>query len=136
MNSKKVLAELAKIQMELAELKAGLEELKKQRKAAPAQEAPPQYSQPMGPPPYNPYAQQGYPPQGYPQQGYPPQAQQFARSGPAEPPPGWQPRGEAPPMGGEAEEQRAKLDKPIDRNGVAPADVNIEKMFYFGNKKK
>jgi hypothetical protein len=28
-----------------------------------------------------------------------------------------------------------KLDKPIDRNGVAPADVSIEKMFYFGNKR-
>lgn len=27
-----------------------------------------------------------------------------------------------------------KLDKPIDRNGVAPASVSIEKMFYCGNK--
>ncbi len=25
--------------------------------------------------------------------------------------------------------------QPIDRNGVAPADVSIEKMFYFGNKR-
>jgi len=27
-----------------------------------------------------------------------------------------------------------KLTKPIDRNRVAPADVQIEKIFYFGNK--
>jgi len=27
-----------------------------------------------------------------------------------------------------------KLDKPIDRNGVAPADVSIQKIFYCGNK--
>jgi len=25
-------------------------------------------------------------------------------------------------------------DKPIDRNGIAPADVSIDKMFYFGQK--
>ena len=31
-------------------------------------------------------------------------------------------------------EKEKKLDKPIDRNGVAPADVSIEKMFYCGNK--
>ncbi|KYK26020.1 hypothetical protein AYK26_01070 [Euryarchaeota archaeon SM23-78] len=33
------------------------------------------------------------------------------------------------------EEVQKKLDKPIDRNGVAPADVSIEKIFYCGNKK-
>ena len=33
------------------------------------------------------------------------------------------------------EKEAKKLDKPIDRNGVAPADVSIEKMFYFGNKR-
>lgn len=32
-------------------------------------------------------------------------------------------------------EKEKKLAKPIDRNGVAPADVSIEKMFYFGNKR-
>ena len=32
-------------------------------------------------------------------------------------------------------EAARKLDKPIDRNGVAPADVSIEKMFYYGNKR-
>jgi hypothetical protein len=31
-------------------------------------------------------------------------------------------------------EVQEKLEKPIDRNGVAPADVSIEKMFYYGNK--
>jgi hypothetical protein len=34
-----------------------------------------------------------------------------------------------------AREKERKLEKPIDRNGVAPADVSIEKMFYFGNKR-
>jgi hypothetical protein len=32
------------------------------------------------------------------------------------------------------EKETKKLDRPIDRNGVAPADVSIEKMFYFGKK--
>jgi hypothetical protein len=32
-------------------------------------------------------------------------------------------------------EAQKKLEKPIDRNGVAPADVSIEKMFYYGNKR-
>jgi hypothetical protein len=27
-----------------------------------------------------------------------------------------------------------KLDQPIDRNGVAPADVSIGKIFYCGNR--
>lgn len=32
-------------------------------------------------------------------------------------------------------EKREPLDKPIDRNNVAPSDVTIEKMFNFSNKK-
>jgi hypothetical protein len=39
---------------------------------------------------------------------------------------------QAPPQ--QAAPER-RLDKPIDRNGVAPADVSIEKIFYFGNKR-
>ncbi|MBW2990718.1 hypothetical protein KY348_03370 [Candidatus Woesearchaeota archaeon] len=31
-------------------------------------------------------------------------------------------------------EVQKKLEKPIDRTGVAPADVSIEKIFYCGNK--
>lgn len=31
--------------------------------------------------------------------------------------------------------QKAAIDEPIDRNGVAPSTVSIEKMFYCGNKK-
>lgn len=30
---------------------------------------------------------------------------------------------------------RAPEPKPIDRNGVAPADISVEKFFYFGNKR-
>ena len=33
-----------------------------------------------------------------------------------------------------AREKERKLDKPIDRNGVAPASVAIDKIFYCGNK--
>jgi len=32
-------------------------------------------------------------------------------------------------------EKRAPVETPIDRNNVAPADVTIEKMFNFSNKK-
>ena len=32
-------------------------------------------------------------------------------------------------------EVQKQLDKPIDRNGVAPADVSIEKIFYCGTKR-
>jgi hypothetical protein len=32
------------------------------------------------------------------------------------------------------EKEFKKLDKPIDRNGVAPASVSIDKIFYCGNK--
>ncbi|MBN2459722.1 hypothetical protein JXB28_05545 [Candidatus Woesearchaeota archaeon] len=31
-------------------------------------------------------------------------------------------------------EVQKKLDKPIDRNGVAPADVSVENIFYCGDK--
>lgn len=33
-------------------------------------------------------------------------------------------------------EVQIRLDKPIDRNGVAPADVAVENIFYFGDKPK
>jgi DNA repair exonuclease SbcCD ATPase subunit len=32
-------------------------------------------------------------------------------------------------------EVEKRLDRPIDRNGVAPSSVSIEKMFYCGNKR-
>ncbi len=32
------------------------------------------------------------------------------------------------------EKEFKKLDRPIDRNGVAPASVSIDKIFYCGNK--
>lgn len=33
-------------------------------------------------------------------------------------------------------EVQSRLDKPIDRNGVAPADVQVENIFYCGDKAK
>ena len=83
-----------------------------------------------------------YPPPNFQQQFVQQQAYaQPAYGGPAEPPPGWQPRGaqqmvQQVPHEETDMERKAKLTKPIDRNGVAPADVSIENMFYFGNKKK
>lgn len=31
-------------------------------------------------------------------------------------------------------QNRKPVDRPIDRNNVAPKDVDIQKIFYFGNK--
>jgi hypothetical protein len=33
------------------------------------------------------------------------------------------------------EEVKTPITQPIDRNGVAPAEVDIQKMFYMGHKK-
>ena len=33
------------------------------------------------------------------------------------------------------EEVRAPITQPIDRNGVSPAEVDIQKMFYMGHKR-
>ncbi|MEM4260193.1 MAG: hypothetical protein QXG00_03070 [Candidatus Woesearchaeota archaeon] len=38
------------------------------------------------------------------------------------------------PIHTSSERERQPLDKPIDRIGVAPADVSIEKIFNFGNR--
>ena len=35
---------------------------------------------------------------------------------------------------GQQPEAPRAADKPIDRNGVAPADVSVEKIFYMGNR--
>ena len=73
------------------------------------------------------------PPQ-YPQQGDPQQAPagryagQFAAASAPVPEP---PRNKwASPS------ERPASTEPIDRNGVAPSEVSIEKFFYMGNKKK
>jgi uncharacterized coiled-coil protein SlyX len=52
------------------------------------------------------------------------------------PPPQWQPQQWQPPQQQWAPPvERVPEAKPIDRNGVAPADVSVEKFFYFGNKR-
>jgi|GEM_PF-2497905 len=110
MNSKKVLAELTKLHQEIADVKSEIAELKKQRpSAAPA----PSYTQPMGPPP-----------------------RQEERSRAPEPPQNWQPRQEPQEPQTQQEPPQRDQNKPIDRNKVAPADVDIQNIFYFGNKKK
>lgn len=37
---------------------------------------------------------------------------------------------------GRMPQERQPESRPIDRNGVAPADVSVEKFFYTGSKKK
>jgi len=97
--------------------------------AQPAAQNPGFGSQSYGPP-------QGYAPQApYPQQqAYPQQSAQNPAFG------GPQPYAQGYPQQQQAyaepvQEERRPSDKPIDRNGVAPSSVSIEKMFYFGNKK-
>lgn len=156
MQAKKIQAEFAKLRDELSQVK---EELRKEIHAvkqdpsysqagqarvqmyseAPPQQEPqpvPRYAQADTAPRY---AQQGYPPQsspqyaqapqqqGYPQQGYPPQAPPQQQSWNQAYPP-QQRGGDKPPSAA-----------PIDRNGVPPSEVSVEKFFNFsgtGGKKK
>ena len=37
---------------------------------------------------------------------------------------------------GQQQREKAPETRPIDRNGVAPSEVSVEKFFYMGNKKK
>jgi hypothetical protein len=137
MQAKKINAELQKLREELSQVK---EELRKEIHAVKqdasytdvggarvqmyADVPPPQPQEPV--PRYAQQPQQGYPQ--YPQQGYP---QQY-------PPQGYPPQGypqqypQQPPAGRE----RPPEARPIDRNGVAPSDVSVEKFFYSGSKKK
>ncbi len=123
MNGKKTLAEFAKLREELAQLRDEIGSLKKQRAQEPRPE-PQQYVQQASQPHY---------PQQYPSP-YGQQEQSFSRGAP-EPPQGWQPRGGGQPTQQYAEPS-APATRPIDRNGVAPSEVSIEKFFYYGNKKK
>lgn len=116
MNSKKLLTEISKLREEVAALKSDISELKK-RPTVSVQQPPPQYAQQ---PQQYPSQQQSL------EQGY---SQGFQRQQDPEHPQNWQPRNEQ-------QEAPQPKNQPIDRNGVAPADVDIQKMFYFGNKKK
>lgn len=57
-----------------------------------------------------------------------------AKNRPSQPVPQQEPQ--APPQQQlkQASEEKDSSQNPIDRNGIAPADVAIEKMFYCGNK--
>ena len=135
MQAKKISAEIQKLRDELSQVK---EELRKEIHAVkqdsfqqagpsrvqmyadvpPHQEAAPvpRYAQE----PQARYAQDG--PQGYPQQQWSQQAAPAQTWNQPYPP---QMRGGDKPV----------ETRPIDRNGVAPADVSVEKFFYMGNKK-
>jgi hypothetical protein len=144
MQAKKITAELAKLREELSQVK---EELRKEihagrqdthdQQAGPArvqmyadvpphQEAAPvpRYAQQQEAPRYaqeQPHHEQ-HAPQGYVQA--PPQ-QQGGYGQPV--------YADAMPTGQRARE-KAPETRPIDRNGVAPADVSVEKFFNFSNK--
>lgn len=144
MQAKKIQAEIAKLRDELSQVK---EELRKEIHAV---KQDPSYSQAgnahvqmysdvppqQEAPPVPRYAQQGYAqqappqyaqaPQGYPQQGYPPQQPPQQSWNQAYPP---------QQRGGDKTPSAA----PIDRNGVPPSEVSVEKFFNFsgtGGKKK
>jgi hypothetical protein len=135
MQAKKISAEITKLRDELSQAK---EELRKEIHAvrqdasyaqAGAQrvqmyaDAPPHQE----PQPVPRYAQEQAPPQwGGPQHA---QGQQWGQQAP--PQPAWM--AAAPPQmrGGD----KPVETRPIDRNGVAPSDISVEKFFYFGNKK-
>ncbi len=88
------------------------------------QQAPQQnYNQGYGQAPQQGYpAQQQYPPQQQ-QQGYPQQQPQQGYNNPYPNMPAGRIERDAPPV-----------NKPIDRNNVAPSDVSVEKFFYMGGK--
>jgi hypothetical protein len=134
MQAKKLTAELHKLHEELSQAK---EELRKEihsvrqdtfQQAGPSRvqmyaDVPPQ----QAPQPVPRYAQE----QGYAQQSFPQhQAQQAYPQG-----------GYGQPVYADAmpnqprEAPRAPVNHPIDRNGVAPADVSVEKFFNFSGKK-
>ena len=94
-----------------------------QQQQAQQQQQAPQYNQGYGQAPNQGYNQaQQYPPQQQ-QQGYPPQQPQ-----------GYNPYPQMP--AGRVDREAPPVTKPIDRNGVAPSDVSVEKFFYMGQKGK
>ena len=130
MQAKKINAELIKLREELSQVK---EDLRKEihnikqdsfqqagsvrtqmwADAPPAQE----------PQPVPRYAQQQEAPR-YTQQEVPRYAQEEQRYA-------------QPGYGGQQRmQEKPPENKPIDRNGVAPSEVSVEKFFYMGNKKK
>lgn len=98
-----------KLLAELEGIKKELQDLKDQVAAIKRASAAP--APPPTPPPQPPSAQSP-----------PPQAAAPEQAAPAEP--AAEPAPQAEPAS----------DKPIDRNNVAPGDVSIEKMFYYGQK--
>jgi hypothetical protein len=148
MQAKKINAELIKLREELSQVK---EELRKEihavrqdpthSQAGPttvqmyADVPPQQQAQPVPR-----YAQEQYAQQGYPQQQWqqaPPSAQQWQAppQQQAQPAQGSWNQPYPPQMRGG---DKPVENKPIDRNGVAPSDISVEKFFNFsgGAKKK
>ena len=134
MQAKKLLAEIHKLREDLSQAK---EELRKEihavKQDASFQQAGPQRVQMYADAPAHQeaapvprYAQEQAPPQW----GAPQHAAQWAQA-PPQAQPAWM--AAAPPQmrGGD----KPVSTQPIDRNGVAPSEISVEKFFYMGNKK-
>jgi hypothetical protein len=126
MQAKKITAELTKLREELSQVK---EELRKELHAAR------QDTHSQGPARVQMYAdvpphQEAAPVPRYAQQEQPRYAQEPHHSNQGYGQPVY---ADAMPQGQRTHE-RPPETKPIDRNGVAPADVSVEKFFNFSNK--
>ncbi len=109
MHSKKMLGELAGLKQQLAGLQDELSALKRAQRQAPAA-APVSYTPAISVPTAE--AAQAY---------------AAAQANPAQAP-------QAAPPQNAAQAEGSPSSRPIDRNGIAPQDVSIEKIFYFGQK--
>lgn len=131
MHAKKVQSEFQRLREELAQAKEDLRKEIKLNAGAPAAQAPPQQWQQPAQPQWQPPQQQwqAQQPSFQGQFGAAP-APQWAQAGQGHQYPGHQ---QAPPP--QRAGENAPSTKPIDRNGVAPSDVSIEKFFYVGGKR-
>lgn len=134
MQAKKITAELQKLHEELSQAK---EELRKEIHAVKQdttfQQAGPQRVQMYADvPPHQeaqPVPRYAQDPQWQQQGQYPPQ--QWQQAPPPQQQGSWNQPYPPQMRGGD----KPAETRPIDRNGVAPADVSVEKFFYMGNKK-
>lgn len=103
MHRKQLQSEFAKLHSEVKELKEELSRIGREVRGARQEGHGQQFAAPQAPPQAQPQWQQAQQPQGWQQ-----------------------------PTGQVQREQRP-ASQPIDRNGVSPADVSIEKFFYTGS---
>ncbi len=141
-STRKILGELAKLHEEIGALNEEVSALKRQQRTS-APSTPVYGAHPSGQ--NSSFGPQAYgPPQGYASQApYPQQPQSYPQQPAQNPAFNQQPYAQGypqqqaypEPLPQAREPERPPVNRPIDRNGVAPSTVSIEKMFYCGNKK-